>query len=52
MDSSLWFDTTHLGYSIVYTCTYIQGFQVKFLEFFRQKIFLTFTNSVHPDEMQ
>ena len=51
MDSSFWFDTINLGYSI---CTYLGVFGYNFhknIVFFCLKIFFTFTNSVDPDEM-
>ena len=51
MDSSIWFDTTNLGLSIIhiYGC---QGILILFIVFFCLNICFTFTNSVDPGEMQ
>ena len=47
MDSSFWFDTIKLGYSMVAG----YNFQ-KYIVLYCLKIFFTFANSVEPVEMQ
>ena len=53
MDSSFWFDTINLGWSIVHIYNVgVSGYNFqKILYSFVRRYFFTFTNSVDPGEM-
>ena len=51
MESSFWFDTINLGWSIVFIEGSEDKFYIKNIVFLSLKIVFVLTNSVYPDEM-